>query len=158
MIKLKENGELTKSPEEIRSRWHRHFTKILNIPSEVCEHVVDNMSSLPSRLDLDLPPTEEELESALGKLKKGKTGGKTRIPPELIAYGGAELWDRLIELMQEVWEERKVVSDWKNAEIVLVPKNENLQSCDNWRGISLLDVVGKIFARIIQERQAPNHC
>ena len=99
MIKLKENGELTKSPEEIRSRWHRHFTKILNIPSEVCEHVVNNMSSLPSRLDLDLPPTEEELESALGKLKKGKAGGKTGIPPELIAYGGAELWDRLIELM-----------------------------------------------------------
>ena len=96
---LKENGELTKSPEEVRSRWHRHFTKILNIPSEVCEHVVNNMSSLPSRLDLDLPPTEEELESALGKLKKGKAGGKTGIPPELIAYGGAELWDRLIELM-----------------------------------------------------------
>ena len=29
------------------------------------------------------------------------------------------------------------------------PKKGNLQSCDNWRGISLLDVVGKIFARII---------
>ena len=27
-----------------------------------------------------------------------------------------------------------------------------MQCCDNWRGISLLDVVGKVFARIIQER------
>ena len=25
-------------------------------------------------------------------------------------------------------------------------------NCDNWRGISLLDVVGKVFARIIQNR------
>ena len=31
---LKEDGELTKSPEEVRSRWKRHFSKILNIPSE----------------------------------------------------------------------------------------------------------------------------
>ena len=81
--------------------------------------------------------------TALGKLKKGKVGGKTGIPPELIAYGEAELFDRILELMREVWEERKVVNDWKDAEII--------QSCDNWRGISLLDVVDKIFARIIQE-------
>ena len=92
---LKEDGKLTKSPEEVRSRWHRHFTKILNIPSEVCEQVVDGRTSQPTRLDLDNPPTEEELESALGKLKEGKAGGKTGIPPELIAYGGTELRDRL---------------------------------------------------------------
>ena len=28
----------------------------------------------------------------------------------------------------------------------------DLQPCDNWCGISLLDVVGKLFARVIQER------
>ena len=31
----------------------------------------------------------------------------------------------------------------EDALIVPVPKKGNLQSCDNWRGISLLDVVGK---------------
>jgi len=31
-----------------------------------------------------------------------------------------------------------------------VPKKGNLQSCDNWHGISLLDVVGKVFVRVIQ--------
>ena len=53
----------------------------------------------------------EELETALGKLKKGKVGGKIGIPPELIACGGAELFDRMLELMREVWEERKLVND-----------------------------------------------
>lgn len=33
-----------------------------------------------------------------------------------------------------------------------IPKKGDLQCCDNWRGISLLDVGGKFFARIIQER------
>ena len=33
-----------------------------------------------------------------------------------------------------------------------MPKKGNLSSCVNWRGISLLDVVGKVFAKIIQQR------
>jgi len=34
----------------------------------------------------------------------------------------------------------------KYAEVVPVPKKSDLQNCDNWCGISLLDVVGKVFA------------
>ena len=34
-----------------------------------------------------------------------------------------------------------------------IPKRGDLRLCDNWRGISLLDVAGKVLARIIQERQ-----
>ena len=36
--------------------------------------------------------------------------------------------------------------------MVPVPKKGNLSSCVNWRGISLLDVVGKVFTKIIQQR------
>ncbi len=107
---------------------------------------------LPSFLELDSPPTEEKLEGALTKLKKRKAGGQSGILPELILYGGVLLWDRLFELMQVVWEEGKVVADWKNAVIVPIPKKGDLKQCDNWRGISLLHVAGKIFARILQER------
>ena len=32
------------------------------------------------------------------------------------------------------------------------PQEGDLKVCDNWRGISLLDVVEKILARIVQER------
>ena len=48
-----------------------------------------------------------------------------------------------------------VVRDWKNAEIVPIPKKGDLKHCDNWRGISFLDVVGKVLARIIAERVLP---
>ena len=33
-----------------------------------------------------------------------------------------------------------------------IPKKGDLSSCDNWRGISLLDVGGKLFTKIIQQR------
>ena len=67
-------------------------------------------------------------------------------------FGCAALWDRLLELMQDMWREGEVVADWKNAEVMPIPKKGDLLRCDNCRGISLLDVVGKVFARVIQER------
>ena len=33
-----------------------------------------------------------------------------------------------------------------------MPKEGNLQSCDNWHGISLLDMMGKLFVSVIYER------
>ena len=33
-----------------------------------------------------------------------------------------------------------------------MPKKDDLLLCDNWGGISLLAVVGKVFAKIIQRR------
>ena len=90
--------------------------------------------------------------SALSKLKSGKAGGKNGILPELVSCGGVHLFERLLVLMQDVWREGKVVDDWKDAVVVPIPKKGNFQLCDKWRGISLLNTVGKIFARIIQER------
>ena len=85
-------------------------------------------------------------------MKRAKAGGRTRILQELLLYGGAELQDRLLLLMEGIWKKGKVVKDWQDAEILPIPKKGDLRKCDNWRGISLLDVVGEVFARILQDR------
>ena len=36
--------------------------------------------------------------------------------------------------------------------IILTTKKSNLEVCDNWRGIVLLDVVGKVLAKLVQNR------
>ena len=41
---------------------------------------------------------------------------------------------------------------WRDALVVpAVPKKGDLTMCDNWRGISLLDVPRKLLGRIVQE-------
>ena len=45
-----------------------------------------------------------------------------------------------------------MLKDWSDALLVPIPKKGDLGKCDNWRGIALLDTVGKVAARIIQER------
>ena len=34
--------------------------------------------------------------------------------------------------------------DWADASLEPIPKKEDIGSCINWRGILLLDVVGKV--------------
>ena len=54
-------------------------------------------------------------------------------------------------MFRRVWECGVVHGDWRDADIVPIPKKGDLSSCDNWRGISLLDV-GKLFARLLNDR------
>ena len=131
-----------------RARWD----SIRRLQQTHRDDVIDNMPLLAPILELDSPPSEEELSQALSKLKKRKAGGKSGILPELILCGGAELWSRILKLIQQVWEEGRVVGEWQDAVVVPVPKKGDLRHCNNWRGISLLDVVGKIMARIMKER------
>ena len=58
----------------------------------------------------------------------------------------------LTDLLSAVWEERCVPHEWVDAILIPIPKKGNLHCCDNWRGIALLDVVGKVAARIVQTR------
>ena len=148
----KNDGELTDGPSEVLQRWHQHLSNLLNQQSNFDEEMIQQMPTVPPYHEFDHPLSMVELEVALSQLKQRKAGGKTGILPELLLFGGPVLQDRLLQLMQDIWRDGEVVADWKDAEIVPVPKKGDLQSCDNWRGISLLDVVGKLFARNIQER------
>ena len=146
----KKNGSLTQGPEEVRARWHQHFVKILSICA-LNDEVIHTLPLLPPHLDLDMPPTEEELMQALTKLKMRKAAGESGVLPQLILNSDVDLWDRMLEVMQKVMEEGKVVRDWQDTVVVPIPKKGDLKQCDNWGGIGLLDVVGKILGRIYRK-------
>ena len=106
------------------------------------------------RPEMGVLPSEKELLNAIKKLRNGKAAGESGILPEMVkvACTEKEFLSKLLQLVQEVWAECAVPSDWRDAILVPIPKKGELSCCDNWRGISLLDVVGKMVARILQER------
>ena len=65
---------------------------------------------------------------------------------------GASLLEYFLELFHQVWRNECVPQEWKDALIVPIPKKGDLSCCDNWRGISLLDVGGKLFTKVLQKR------
>ena len=146
------DGKLAEDPEKVKICWQGHFNRVLNIESKYDEAVVDCMPSAETRSDMEIAPTFEEMLCAMRKLNLGTAAGCSEISPDLILYGGAALHRRIHELFVQVWESGSVIPEWRDAEIVPIPKKGDLRYCDNWRGISLLDVVGKLFARVLQDR------
>ena len=95
-------------------------------------------------------PSEDEVIEAMGQLKGNKAGGKNGLLPESVKSYGANILENLCNLYGTVWNEEKIPGEWRDALLVPIPKKGDLSLCDNWRGISLLDVVGKLFARVMQ--------
>ena len=133
-------------------RWQEHFEATLNIRSEYVEAAVQSSKQCLIRKELEVPPTEEEVVSALYRMKGSKAGGKTGILPEMVKSCGGLLLEYLMDLFQTVWKEGRVPEEWRDAILIPIPKKGDLSHCDNWRGISLLDTVGKLFAKVIQVR------
>ena len=60
--------------------------------------------------------------------------------------------DTLLELVHSAWKKQRVPQDWANAVVVSIPKKDDQTRCNNWCGVALLNVVGKVMARVVQGR------
>nr|VZI49164.1 unnamed protein product [Spirometra erinaceieuropaei] len=138
---------------QILQRWAEHFQGVLNRPSVISDAAIARLSQVETNVDLDLPPSLQETIRAVQQLSSGKAPGSDAIPAEVYKHGGPLLMDHLTALFQEMWRQGEVPHDFKDATIVhLYKRKGNRQVCDNHRGISLLNIAGKIFARILLNR------
>jgi hypothetical protein len=98
-------------------------------------------------VDIDLP-SREEIEGALKYLKNNKAAGADSIAAELLKNGGPNLMDALHEVIQQAWTSEILPRSW--TELVLCPvyKKGDKLDCKNYRGICLLNVTYKVFAKI----------
>ena len=53
----------------------------------------------------------------------------------------------LYQIYATVWEEETISEDWKEGHLVIIPEKGNLANCNNYRGIAMLSVPGKILSR-----------
>ena len=70
---------------------------------------------------------------------------------DLLNKGGEGMIDWLWELLQTVWRTRQVPSEWKSSTLLPLQKKNDRKVCNNYRGISLLNVPGKVLALILLE-------
>ena len=83
----------------------------------------------------------------MGKLKNGKVAGKDEIIGEIIKGRGNRVVDWIWRLCNMAFESDVVPEDWRSAVIFPLYKGKGKRNkC--YKGISLLSVVGKIYAWI----------
>ena len=103
---------------------------------------------------LDEPPSMKELRKAIDSLSNGKAPGSDGIPPEVVKAGkDSSLFKHLHSLLLQCWLERQVPQALRDSKIITLYKNKGDRcDCNNYRGISLLAIVGKVFARVVLSR------
>ena len=82
----------------------------------------------------------------------GKTAGLDEVAPEMLKCGGVDITHALTSLMNVCWSKSVVPEDWRRGMIIRLPKKGDLTKCDNWRGITLLSVPGKVFCVVLLRR------
>ena len=82
-------------------------------------------------------------------IKNKKTCGTDGIAGELIKYGGSGMSTMLRELFQLIWESECIPERWGEGMIVSLFKKGDQEDPNNYRGITLLNVVGKLFNKVL---------
>ena len=98
------------------------------------------------------PPSYNEVCSIINKLKSNKAGGTDNILPELIKQGGRTLKQRIYQLILMIWEKEQLPNQWKKGIFCLLYKKGDRLDCMNYRPITVLNVVYKIFAIILNQK------
>lgn len=149
-------GVHLKTKEEIMERWREHFHSVLNQDTSVD---LDSIRAPISAEVLVYPddehPSINEIRRAVGQLKNHKSAGSDVITAELLKGGGGATINMLFALFRKSWEEKCVPKNWTDAVVVPLHKKGKKSSCDNYRGISLLSVPGKVLAKVICNRLTP---
>ena len=119
------------------------------------EDSVDGYSSLSEEAGdafLDKEIEKGDIAKCVRKLKNNNTGSSDGIVGELLKYGGSGMVDLLEQLFSVVWQEEIVPRQWRDGLIFNIFKKGDREYFGNYRGITLLIVVGKVFCKILNNR------
>ena len=144
---------LIKDQEGMSKRWQEHFSDLLNRPLSVDTGALSQISQQPIQDSLAEPPTMDKIKKAIHQTSSSRASGKDGIPAEIYKAAGPNALEAFHDVLLSIWEEEKMTDDFCDALIVSLFKNKGSKSdCGNYRGISLLSIAGKIFARVILNR------
>jgi hypothetical protein len=155
-IKIQERKRIISS---IKDKNGLLLTEKEKITERCAEYYKDIYSSLAQRptIKINLQETvpdvmTNEVIHALKQMKDGKAIGKDEIPIELIKQAGYETWVEIAKLFTKCLKNREVPEDWNSAIVILLHKKGDKSDLNNYRPISLISHMSKLFTRVIKNR------
>ena len=148
-VKDKQGKTINRLDQQI-NRWAEHFEELLNRPAPLNPPDIE-----PASIDLPInceKPTKSEIKKAITLMKNRKAAGPDDIPAEALKADLDISVEILYHLFEKIWEREEIPTDWKEGYLIKIPKKGDLSNCNNYRGITLLSVPGKVFNRILLER------
>ena len=101
---------------------------------------------------LDADICEEELDTAINKLKHDKSPGIDLIINEYIMHSTPLVKSVILKLFNTIFNTGLFPEIWATGEIIPIHKKGDINDPSNYRGITLLSCLGKLFTNVINNR------
>lgn len=152
ILQRKDGSNITDKAEKL-DRWIEHYSELYNEDSNASLEKIQLINPAPVLNELDQEPTIDEVARIISGLRNNKAAGEDGIPGELLKVGSPVLNKYIHQLIIRCWSHGDVPQDFKDAKITTLFKNKGSRGdCNNYRGISLLSVTGKVMARLLLSR------
>lgn len=96
-----------------------------------------------------------EIREAVVTLKNHKNSGTDKIAAEILKHGGDTIFSWLKDVFNLILQEEDVPKQWLESEIILLHKKGSKADINNYRPISLMSTIYKVFARCLLRRIKP---
>jgi sorting nexin-29 len=73
-------------------------------------------------------------------MKPNNAAGPDEILPEFIKNGGLTLKQKIYKLIVKIWQQERIPCQWSEGILCPVYKKGDRKQCNNYRGISLLNI------------------
>jgi len=98
----------------------------------------------------------EELKTGLRQLKSGKSTDSGGIAAEMLKHGGADLHKVLLLMFNDITSRAAPLPDsWKHTVVKVLYKSGDAKLPQNYRPISIIPMLYKLFARLLYNRLLP---
>ena len=99
------------------------------------------------------PVTVEEVKQSLGMLKNNRTGAEDGLVAEMLKTGHAGLIQALATLFNDILQDTMPTPDtWKCVKLKLIFKKGDPEMPKNYRPISIIPVLAKLYSTILYQR------
>ena len=148
-----ENGQVICEEDKVRGRWKEYFASLFQANDVPQQRVSREVTREEAQVEETVEEiTLEEIRRSIARLKNRKMPGVCDISGEMLKAGGEVVVEWLHRIMNRAWMSSMVPDDWRKALVVPVHRKGSKMQCKNYRGISLLSIPGKVYAKILDKR------
>ncbi|KAE8299947.1 hypothetical protein D5F01_LYC00071 [Larimichthys crocea] len=121
-LRSKDGLKLLKDKEAITNRWKEHYEDLLNRNTTPEMDALEQLPQQPIIENMGEPPSLEEVQDAIKKMKYNKAAGPDGIPADVPKEGGPDLHRHIHALLLKIWQQEKILAQLRNALVVSIFK------------------------------------
>ena len=150
----KSDGTHTQNDKEVVAEVKPHFNNIYNNQQRSVDwDLLDDLERKQTLYEYDGDFSEVHFEQALKGVANGKAGGENGVLPDLIKSLKGDNRKKVFSYIKQFWDGEYEFESWKSGLLSIIHKpGKPKDDLNNYRGITLMDVISKVFSRMVNDR------